>query len=288
MNMHPVSVIIPTYNRKQLLPRALNSIFRQSCRCGEIIVVDDGSKDGTDTYLQSLLSQSIVPIKYLQQENKGPAAARNLGIAHATYQYITFLDSDDHWHPRKIEKQFRMMEENRHYLISHTLEKWLRRGKHLNQKKRHIPQHGNIFQQCLELCAVGMSTVMVRKELFARVGTFEPSLRCCEDYDLWLRVSCKYPFLLVDEALTVKEGGREDQVSQHYRVGMDKLRIQAIEHLLERDLLDTRQVEQACKELVKKATIYGNGCVRHGRVEEGERYLRRAASIQEKIAEGIS
>lgn len=260
----------------------------QSCQCGEIIVVDDGSNDGTGEYISSIQGKCITPVRYLWQENRGPAAARNIGIKHARYDYITFLDSDDHWCDRKIEKQFMTMASNPHYLISNTQEKWLRRGEHLNRKKKHLPKQGNIFSQCLKLCVVGMSTVMVRKELFDRIGSFDESFRCCEDYDLWLRISSMHPFLLVDEVLTVKEGGRTDQVSEEYRVGMDKLRIAAIENLLKHGILNTEQTGEAMRELVKKTVVYGSGCVRHGKIAEGERYLQRAAAIKEIIKESMN
>jgi glycosyltransferase involved in cell wall biosynthesis len=285
MIVQPVSVIIPTFNRKSFLTRALNSVQNQTCRCAEIIIVDDGSTDGTEEYLESFKSQSSLPVHYFKQSNKGPAAARNLGIAHSACKYITFLDSDDHWHKRKIEKQLQVMLQQPEYMISHTRERWMRNGVHINQKKKHLPKHGYIFSHCLDICTVSMSTVMVKRELFDLIGTFDQQFRCCEDYDFWLRVSCRYPFLLVDDTLTVKEGGRGDQVSAQYQVGMHKLHIQALDKLLKLELLDVLQVGQAERELLKKALIYGNGCVRHGRVEEGQRYLQLAASLQDKFFE---
>lgn len=175
------------------------------------------------------------------------------------------------------------MEEHPGYLVSHTREKWLRRGHHLNQKKKHIPRGGHIFSHCLELCAVGMSTVMARRELFELVGLFDERYPCCEDYELWLRVSSTHPFLLVDEALTIKNGGREDQLSQRYRVGMDRYRIQALEKLLASGSLQGEYLAMAKRELVKKLTIYGNGCIRHGRQDEGRHCLARAAELSPGI-----
>lgn len=287
MIIHPISVIIPTYNRKQFVATAIYSVLSQTCKCSQIIVVDDGSTDGTDELIRSIQSGCQQEIMYIQQDNKGPAAARNLGICNARYEYIAFLDSDDHWLSNKITKQFEYMRANPEFLISYTKEQWLRNGLHLNQKKRHAPKHGTIFSHCLDICMVGMSTVMIHRELFRRIGMFDTSFRCCEDYEFWLRASCRYPFLLVDDVLTVKEGGREDQVSFQYRIGMDKLRIAAIEKVLECGTLDENQKNLALKELKKKTTIYGKGCVRHGRSEEGQRYLDRAASIQESVAERL-
>ncbi|WP_457576536.1 glycosyltransferase family 2 protein [Desulfomarina sp.] len=270
----PVSVIIPAYNRSQFLHRALESIHRQTLRCGEIIVVDDGSTDQTSSVVEDFSQSCTIDVNYLRQENSGPAAARNRGIAVARYPYIAFLDSDDHWKRKKLELQFAAMKKNPEYWISHTREQWFRNGEHLNQKKIHIPRHGNIFDHCLLLCGVGMSTVMLKKELFSIVGNFDECLRCCEDYDFWLRVSCRFLFYLVDLPLTIKEGGRADQVSWIYRVGMDKLRIQAITNLLDSGILHKDQVQAALLELEKKCIVYGNGCIKHGKKEEGESFLR--------------
>ena len=98
-------------------------------------------------------------------------------------------------------------------------------------------------------------------------------MRCCEDYDLWLRVSCRLPFLLVDEVLTVKEGGREDQVSSQYRVGMDRFRIESLLRLLDSGVLSRGQELLAREELRKKCTVYGNGCLKHGKETEGSYVL---------------
>lgn len=277
----PISVIIPSYNRAAFLPRAVTSVLNQSGKCSEIIIVDDGSDDNTRVIVEGMKATAN-RIRYIYQENKGPASARNTGITKSSYPFLAFLDSDDHWHRKKLETQYGALSRRPEYLISHTREKWLRRGEHLNQKKKHIPRHGDIFSHCLELCGVGMSTVMARKELFEENGLFDTSLRCCEDYDYWLRISCRHRFLLIDEPLTVKEGGRDDQVSFQYRVGMDKLRITAIHNLLEDGCLNTTQRHLARMELIKKAEIYGKGCLRHNKKEEAEYYLGLARRFVEE------
>ena len=276
MTRTDVSVVIPTFNRAGLLERAILSVVCQTTLPREIIVVDDGSTDETRDLVLALHKKYPELIRYLYQNNHGPAAARNRGIDCAQYDYIAFLDSDDHWHKRKLERQYFQMVANKNYIISHTREKWLRNGAHLNQKKIHIPQHGYIFDHCLQLCAVGMSTVMAKKQLFTSIGYFDNSLPCCEDYDLWLRTSMIYDFLLIDYPLTIKEGGREDQVSVQHRMGMDRFRILSLENLLKNPGLKKAQRILASQMLVKKARIYGKGCWKHGRKEEGQRYLELA------------
>jgi glycosyltransferase involved in cell wall biosynthesis len=268
-----ISVIIPTYNRAMFVKQAINSVLKQSLACGEIIVVDDGSRDATPAIVRKISKSSTVPVRYLYQENKGASAARNAGIAEAQHDMICFLDSDDRWAPRKLELQLKAMQQQPQYRISHTREVWYRQGKQVNQKKKHAPPHGEIFQRSLRMCVVGMSTIMVRRELFTCYGLFAEDMLCCEDYDLWLRVSSKEQFLLVDEPLTIKDGGRPDQLSAIHRLGMDTWRIRSICRLLEHYRLPAEQYSPALAELKRKCSIYGNGCMKHGRKEEGERYL---------------
>ncbi len=273
-----VSIIIPTYNRAYCLQKAMESVLVQTYPHFELIVVDDGSEDNT----ASLVTDCSPDIVYLRQENKGPAAARNRGVQAARHEFIAFLDSDDWFAANKLEVQIRAMQEKPAYLISHTQEKWYRKGRILNQKTRHEKKSGDIFSQSLELCAVGMSTVLLRREIFARYGLFDEELPCCEDYEFWLRVSAEQKFLLVDQPLTLKDGGRDDQVSAVYRVGMDKFRIQAIMKLLAAGILTAEQRKAAMRELQRKCMIYGTGCIKHDRVAEGRYYLNLPDTIENR------
>jgi len=268
-----VSVIIPTYNRSALLRKAIDSVLSQTHVNLELVIVDDGSDDDTGDLIGRYIQQSTARIVAVHQENKGPAAARNLGIVASCAEYIAFLDSDDWLHPDKISRQLTLMEGDDNCLISHTQEIWYRNGKVLNQKNKHRKESGFIFHRCLDLCAVSMSTVMLKRELIEQVGMFDEDLPCCEDYDYWLRVSAQFPFLFADESLTYKDGGRADQVSCIHRAGMDRYRIQAIVKILESGRLSASQYRLAVHELEKKCRVYGNGCIKHGRPEEGKQCL---------------
>ena len=274
--MIDVSVIIPTFNRSQRLINALGSVAQQRKLPAELIVVDDGSTDGTREAVASFRASTSLNCRYLFQPNRGPAAARNSGIRLATRPYLAFLDSDDEWHPDKLAVQFEALTSRPEYLISHTMERWYRNGVHLNQKKHHIPLHGDIFAQALRLCCVGMSTVMVRRQLFECYGFFDETLRCCEDYDLWLRVSAFEKFYLVNQKFTVKHGGRPDQVSDRFRIGMDRFRIQALVKLIVATPLQNRQQIMACRGLEKRCTIYAQGCSKHDKKVEASYYFELA------------
>jgi glycosyltransferase involved in cell wall biosynthesis len=274
-----LSIIIPTYNRQHYLKKAIDSVIAQTYPHFELIVVDDGSDDGT----ADLIAAYSHDIVYIKQENKGPAAARNAGIKAARHEMLAFLDSDDCFAENKLAKQLAAMLTNPSFAISHTQEIWFRNGNILNQKTKHKKYGGNIFNQSLKLCAVSMSTVMMRKEVFNKYGLFDEDFRCCEDYEFWLRISSVHDFLLVDEPLTLKDGGREDQVSSIYRAGMDKYRINAIRKILASGCLNPYQARQAFAELSNKCRIYGNGCLKHGKKDEGKYYLGLPGQLAEQV-----
>lgn len=262
-----ISVIIPTYNRYSFLEKAAKSVLRQSFKDFEIIIVDDGSDDGTKKLVQSFCDKRI---RYFYQENRGVSSARNKGVIESRGDLIAFLDSDDYWKGKKLEKQLKFMESTSS-IISHTQELWYRRGKILNQKKEHRKCSGNLFAKSLEMCSISISTVMMKKSLFDGVGLFDVNLPACEDYDLWLRVTSRYPVFLLDEELTIKDGGRPDQLS--HRIPMlDRFRIQSIYKLLENNQLNSEQTILAANALQKKCEIYINGCKKYGREEEAVRY----------------
>lgn len=268
-----ISVIIPTYNRCDMLKGAIRSVLEQRGVDLELLVVDDGSTDDTRKIVEEIGKQSAVPVRYIFQENAGAAAARNTGIRCAVFDVISFLDSDDRFLADKLRIQSAEMDSSRQR-ISHTREIWFRRGNLLNQKKKHQPPDGDIFAPSLKMCMVGMSTVMIRSSVFDDFGLFDESLPCCEDYDFWLRVAAKEEFLLVDKPLVRKNGGRDDQLSVRYRQGMDKYRIRSLVKLLDSGLLDRSRFKLALEELERKCLIYGNGCLKHGRSDEGRVILQ--------------
>jgi len=275
-----VSIIIPTYNRARSLEKAIDSVLAQSHKDFELIIVDDGSDDNT----AELVENYAHDIVYLKQENRGPAAARNRGIERARYNLLAFLDSDDWFAADKLATQIKEMQQNPLFHISHTNEIWYRNGQILNQKARHKKNSGDIFEQSLQLCAVGMSTVMLNRKIFERYGFFDEDFPCCEDYEFWLRVGAEEEFLLVEKPLTLKDGGRADQVSTIYRTGMDKFRIQAIMKILASGRLNNQQTELACRELERKCRIYGSGCIKHGRSDEGKYYLDLPETVRRQQA----
>jgi glycosyltransferase involved in cell wall biosynthesis len=265
-----VSVIIPTYNRGWIVQEAIDSVLDQDFRDYELIVVDDGSDDNT----REMLSAYGKAITILRQPNRGVSAARNRGIAEAAGQLIAFLDSDDLWLPGKLASQVKFFEENADAVVNQTQEIWVRNGVRVNPKKRHHKFSGMIFERSLALCLVSPSAVMIKKGLFDDVGLFDEQLPACEDYDLWLRISCRYPVHLIDHPLIIKRGGHDDQLSK--AAGLDKYRIQSLIKIIDSDLLTAQQYRAAVFSLKEKCDVYAGGCRKRGREEEAEHFTSLA------------
>ena len=270
---HLFSVIIPTYNRASLVSEAIRSVFHQSLQDYELIVVDDGSTDGSGEMLKDLFSDRI---HYIYQENRGPAAARNHGAREAKGQYLAFLDSDDLWRPQKLEKQKEFFASHTDYHICQTEEIWLRNGKRVFPKQRHKKLGGFIFHRAVELCLVSPSAVAIDRELFWSVGGFDESLPAAEDYDLWLRLLCRHPIGLIEQPLVVKRAGSWDQLS-FTTEAIDRYRIKALSKILESGSLTEEQTRAAQKALQKKADIYIAGCLKRGKTEEVKRIKKMMA-----------
>lgn len=262
-----VSVIIPTYNRAWSLATAVDSVLSQDFDAFETIVVDDGSTDET----RALLTDYGAALRVIRQPNRGVSAARNAGIRAAAAPLVALLDSDDYWLPGKLAAQTAFFDQNPEAVICQTEERWIRNGVRVNPGKRHRKRGGMIFEPSLELCLVSPSAVMLRRSLFESVGFFDERLPACEDYDLWLRISCRHPVHLIDRPLIVKRGGHPDQLSRS--PGLDRHRIRAICRLLAQNVLTADQRRAAWKTLAAKCTIYAAGCRKRGRPEEAARCL---------------
>ncbi len=268
-----VAVILPTFNRAWCLAEAVDSVLAQTYRDFELIVVDDGSNDGT----AELLSRYAGKIRMIRRENRGVSAARNAGIAACRSPLVAFLDSDDLWLPEKLALQVAFFAAHPEARICQTEEIWVRNGRRVNPGRRHRKLSGWIFEPSLELCLVSPSAVMVRRSLFEEVGLFDESLPACEDYDLWLRVSLRHPVFLLPEPAVVKRGGHKDQLSRGW--GLDRFRIRAIEKILRAGGLEPDRRAAARAVLRRKCRIYASGCRKRGRPGEAESYERLAREL---------
>jgi glycosyltransferase involved in cell wall biosynthesis len=264
-----VTVIITTYNRKQFLEEAILSVLNQDYEDKEIIVVDDGSTDGSREVAEAF------PVQYKWKQNEGISSGRNMGIGLARGNYLSFLDVDDLWHKEKLSVQMAEMEAGG-FEISYTDEIWVRNGRRLNQKKRHAKYSGFIYDRCLPLCIISPSSAVIKRSIFEVVGLFDESLPVCEDYDMWLRICSRYPALFIPRPLITKRGGHNDQLSKNYEV-MDVYRIKAMIKILESGLLACDMHRKTVTELMRKSFIVAKGCEKRGKFDEACYYYGLAA-----------
>lgn len=273
-----ISVIITTYNRKNFIGRAINSVLTQTQPPDEIIIVDDGSSDETEQYIKEKYSR----IKYIWQENQGISNARNNGISQASGDWIAFLDSDDEWMPFKLKNQLTALCEKPDYKICHSNEIWIRNGRRVNPMKKHEKSGGYIFEKCLPLCIISPSAVIIHHTVFDRYGKFDESFPVCEDYDLWLRLCAFLPVLFLEKPQIIKYGGHQDQLSKKYW-GIDRFRIMALEKIVENSDLSNTNKTAALKMLIHKIDIYIRGARKRAKSEEIENYIKKSTIYENML-----
>ena len=270
--MPRVTIIIPSWNRASWLPCAIDSVLNQTYPDYELVVVDDGSTDETPSLLD-LYSKKLT-VRTLPK-NRGVSAARNEGIRTTDSEWVAFLDSDDRWVPRKLEKQMLKVQEQPDLHVHFTDEIWIRKGKRVNPMQKHQKKEGWIFKPSLSLCLMAPSSILIRRNVFEVCGLFDETLPVCEDYDLWLKITARYPVSLLNEKLMLRYGGHMDQLSQR-DWGNDRYRIQSLQNVLCTVPLSDEDRQAAIKKLEEKCAILTQGCLKRGKTEEAKYY----ASIQ--------
>lgn len=197
-----VSVIVPTYNRADLISKTIESILNQTYKNFELIIVDDGSTDNTEEVIRKFKDSRI---KYTKTDHSGgiPARPRNIGIKKAKGEYIAFLDSDDMWLPEKLEKQIKVFQASNEIAMLYTRFRTIE-GEIISN--RIFPENGmykseNIFKSIYLRNLIACSSVMVKRNVLDQVGLFntDPNLIAIEDADLWLRIALKYNIKCTDD-----------------------------------------------------------------------------------------
>jgi len=262
------SVIIPTYNRKEYLGKALESVLGQTFVDHELIIIDDGSTDGTAEFITQYKDPRI---HYFFQKHRGVACARNRGVAAAGGSYIAFLDSDDWWLKDKLDKFYQAIKAAPEYKIFHSEERWYRQGRIVRPKKKHQKPDGYVYCRALAICCVSISTAVIHRDVFDKVGLFDETFEACEDYDFWLRATYHFPVKLIREYLTEKEGGRPDELSQSVW-GLDRFRIKALAKMLASGHLSRDDYMVTLGELKKKAGVFIRGAQKRDKLKQAEFY----------------
>lgn len=273
-----ISVILTTRDRAALVLEAVHSVLQQSRPADEILVVDDGSEDETQQLLEPL-GERILRIRHPQP--LGVSAARNRGIAAASGRWLAFLDSDDLWKRVKLERQLAALRENPGMRICYTDEEWRRDGRWMNPGARHRKRSGWIYRECLPLCIISPSSVIMERSVLEEIGLFDENLPACEDYDLWLRITSQNPVLFLAEKLIIKRAGPWPQLSRQH--SLDRYRIIALQKMVTSGHLAAEDKAATLAALAEKCRIYALGCRKHGRDEEAGWAERMALTAGEPL-----
>jgi glycosyltransferase involved in cell wall biosynthesis len=205
--MPKISVIIPTYNRAQLIGRAILSVLAQTYKDFELVIVDDGSTDNTEEIVGSFDDTRIKFIR--QNENKGAAAAKNIGIKIAQSEFIAFQDSDDECMPEKLEKQIKVFQKNKHKKLGVVYSTFMDiKGDKTSycRPKTITPKEGIVYKKAFNelLRNIGGATALIKKECFEKAGLFDERFPRWEDLEFFIRASKYYYFYHIDEALYIR------------------------------------------------------------------------------------
>jgi len=276
-----VTAIIVTYNRCQFLAEAIDSVLAQTFfiknpQDWELLIIDDGSTDQTELLVQPYL-EDWPNLGFYRQPHRGVSAARNTGLSLAKGEFIAFLDSDDLWLPAKIEAQLSYLRAFPSAPFCLAEEIWIRRGKRVNQARKHQKSSGHILEKGLSLCLLSLSSALFRRQLFAELGQFDESLPVGEDYDLGIRIALRYPYYYLSSPLVVKRGGHPDQLSKKYW-GNDRWRVKALLKALASEPDDSAAL-LIKREIKKKATVLARGFRKRDKNSEAEYYERIIDSL---------
>lgn len=204
MSVPLVSVITPVYNAQRFIGETIQSVLNQTYRHWEMLVIDDGSTDGTRVCIEPYLRDSRVT--YIYQENQERAVARNNGICRASGKYIAFLDADDLWLPKKLQHQVESLEARPEVGLCFTNCNYVdNSGEFLYTPKINPAFQNAPFYYLLQNNFITNSTVMVPWNVFDKVGLFDETLPAfgAEDWDMWLRITQRYPIYLINQPLTL-------------------------------------------------------------------------------------
>lgn len=208
MEPRHVSIILPTYNRQNTVGKAIESVLKQTYPYFELLVIDDGSTDQTEELVCALEDERV---KYYKlEQNGGQSKARNYGMKEAQYSYIAFEDSDDLWHPNKLEIQMQAMQNAGKDVgfCYHKLRYNLGKGQSIilpDEKIAVEKKSGDIYAQLLWDNLIGMPTLLMKKECLEEIGYLDEQMACLEDYDFALRLAEKYKAIFVEEILLEAE-----------------------------------------------------------------------------------
>ena len=190
-----VSVIIPVFNGEKTIQETIESVLNQTLTDLELLVINDGSQDGTLDIVKRIPDSRIQIFSY---PNAGQSTSRNRGIELAKGEYVSFIDADDLWTPDKLEAQLQALQAKPKAGVAYSWTNWIDESSQLLGKGSYNTEQGEVFAKLLlnDFVANG-SNVLIRREALTEVGGFDPLVTPAEDWDLWLRLAIRYEFVAV-------------------------------------------------------------------------------------------
>lgn len=273
-----ISVVIPTHNRADLLPRAIKSVQHQTWTDLEIIVVSDGSEDDTKAVVEALAKEDP-RIKFVEYfPARGGNIARNTGIEHAVGEIVAFLDDDDEFVPEKLEQQMAVMESDPEIGLVYTGVRVI----YVNEGVEYssVPKaEGDLSSEILLDNSIGTtSTVMVRRELLLQAGKFDIQLRALQDFDLWIRVCqlCKVGFV-PEEMIRYYNYTGTKQVS-----ALTDKYIEAFEHINNKykNKMEALPADKKREKKYNEYMLLGNKAMRNGDGKLARKFIKAALKEQ--------
>jgi glycosyltransferase involved in cell wall biosynthesis len=294
-----VSVVIPTYNRLRQLSTALDSVLAQSYSNFEVIIVDDGSDDGTRQHIEKLVnsrSESDRPVRYVFQSNQGSAAARNRGIAEAGGEWIAFLDSDDIWYPDKLEWQVRAVELYKDVCGACITDARLVKNSgpettSFRETGKNYTQEMGLAENVVEKLAwtfdhFWVTCLLVRAEIATQIGGFDSKISFCEDHDFNFRLSLVTSYCYVNKILVQLDRSPASATIRPWEKA--EVRLRNKRRMLEKWFKDPSlppQVRKSVTRGLRQAhSAWANWCLETGRYDEAREALYAAMKIDPSIA----
>jgi len=275
------SVIIPTYNRIDLVLESINSVLNQTHSNYEIIIIDDASTDNSFSFLQKQYISNKKTKLFHTGKNMGVSFARNLGVEKSNYNWICFLDSDDLWESTKLEEYNIEIEKNSPDFI-HSNEIWIRDNKTIKQPKQYKKNGDDFIFRSIKQCLISTSSVCIKKSLFIFFKGFNINLPVCEDYEFYLKIllSDNYNISFIENPLTIKRAGLSSQLS-YSNHNLEIYRLKSLYYIYKSLSFNFKFIKFILKEINRKIPIVKNGAYKYNNTK----IIRFIKNIEENIYE---
>lgn len=304
--MAQVSVIVPTFNKKEQVREALQSVLDQKFQDIEILIADDGSTDGTPLALFKELgaqpeaidvlakmgNNSIRPfthafqcggitVQYHYGINRGLSTARNRGIKSARGEYIAFLEPDDFWAPHHLSELISHLKRNREVKVCRVSERLIREGKSRAPKHPANRTTGWLFEASLDSSLMSISTVICHRSCFSICGCFDENMPACEEYDLWIRISSHFPIGFLDcNSVTRRTPRPADSIRAW---NWDRFRVYALEKAFQSGHITPEQRYLVAQSIVLKCERLVEGFKRQKSDERSNFYERKRKRFTHEV-----